>query len=82
MGGEVNIDLYRDDLYVDRLVSNTPSDGAYLWTPDATLISGPGYSVRVTSVTNPGLQDSSDAPFTLIDAQQLFASGFEVGSPP
>lgn len=82
LGGEVNIELYRDNLYVDTLVSNTPSDGSFLWTPSAALISGPGYSLRVTSVTNPGVQDSSDAAFTLSDAQLPFVNGFEVGNPP
>lgn len=82
LGGEVNIDLYRDDVYVDRLAANTPSDGAFLWTPGAALPSGNGYRVRVSSVTDPNLVDSSDAAFTLSDSPTLFADGFEAGSPP
>ena len=77
LGGEVNIELYRNNVYVGMIVSNTPSDGSYLWTPDAALNSGSGYSLRISSVTNPGVQDSSDAPFTLSEAQPLFANGFE-----
>jgi hypothetical protein len=77
LGGEVNIELYRNNVNVGMIVSNTPSDGSYLWTPDAALNSGSGYSLRISSVTNPGVQDSSDATFTLSDAQPLFANGFE-----
>ena len=82
LGGEVNIDLYRDNLLVDRLASNRPSNGAFPWTPGAELISSPGYRVRVTSVTNPDIQDSSDTPFTLIDAPGLFDDGFESSNSP
>jgi murein DD-endopeptidase MepM/ murein hydrolase activator NlpD len=37
LGGEVNIDLYRNNVFVARLASNTASDGSYTWTPDAAL---------------------------------------------
>jgi hypothetical protein len=77
IGGEVNIDLYRNGVYVSRLVSNTASDGVFLWIPDPALVAGPGYSVSVTSVTSPGLVDSSNATFTLSDADNLFYDGFE-----
>ncbi len=77
LGGEVNIDLYRNDVYVSTLASNSPSDGVFLWTPDSALATGPGYSVRVTSVTTPSLSDTSNTPFTLSAAPQLFSDGFE-----
>ena len=38
---------------------------------------GPGYRVRVTSVTAPSLADSSDATFTLSNDQYLFSDSFE-----
>ncbi len=75
LGGDVNIDLYRDNVYISTLASNTASDGVYLWTPGAALATGPGYSLRVTSVNSPGIYDSSNAPFTLSD--QLFTNGFD-----
>jgi hypothetical protein len=77
IGGEVNIDLYRNNVHVSRLASNTPSDGVNAWTPDAALLPGPGYSVRVTSVTTPSLFDASNATFTLSNNVQLFSSSFE-----
>lgn len=67
LGGEVNIALYRNGVYSATLASNTPSDGEYLWTPDSMLATGPGYSVRITSVISPTVFDASDAPFTLND---------------
>jgi murein DD-endopeptidase MepM/ murein hydrolase activator NlpD len=79
LGGDVNIDLYLNNVFLTTLASNTPSDGVYAWTPGAGLAPGPGYSIRVTSVTAPSLQDSSNASFTLSDT--IFANGFEASSP-
>lgn len=76
-GGDVNIDLYLNNVHVSTLASNTESDGAFTWTPDAGLVGGPGYSVRITSVTAPAVQDSSNATFSLSDPGQLFSDGFE-----
>lgn len=77
LGGEVNIDLYRNNVFVATLASNSPSDGVLLWTPDPALATGPGYSVRVTSVTTPSLNDSSNATFTLSNDLHLFSDSFE-----
>jgi len=74
-GGDVNIDLYRNNVFVARLASNTASDGAYAWAPAAGLAPGTGYSVRITSVIAPTLQDSSDAVFSLGDT--IYADGFD-----
>ncbi len=80
IGGDVNIDLYRNGVHVGRIASNSPSDGSYLWTPDATLAPGPGYSLRVTSVITPALNDSSDATFMLSTDLQVFANSFEASA--
>jgi murein DD-endopeptidase MepM/ murein hydrolase activator NlpD len=64
-GGDVNIALYHNGVYSATIASNTPSDGEYLWTPDLTLVPGPGYTIRVTSVINPAIYDVSNGPFTL-----------------
>ncbi len=77
IGGEVNIDLDRNDVAIARLASNAPSNGVFLWTPDAALTLGPGYRVRVSSVTAPSLADSSDASFTLSNDLYLFSDSFE-----
>jgi hypothetical protein len=63
----VNIALYHNGVYSAALAYNTPSDGEYQWLPDAALAPGPGYSIRITSVTGPAAFDDSDAPFSLAD---------------
>jgi murein DD-endopeptidase MepM/ murein hydrolase activator NlpD len=68
LGGQVNIALYRNGQYSATLAYNAPSNGQYLWAPDSTLPPGPGYTIRVTSVTGPAVYDASDAPFGLTDA--------------
>jgi hypothetical protein len=82
IGGDVNIDLFRNGVYVATLASNTPSDGDFTWTPGAAFVAGPGYSVRITSVVAPGVQDSSNASFELGNTLQLFANGFEAAPLP
>ena len=78
LGGEVNIALYHDGVYSATLASNTPSDGEYLWLPDAALPSGPGYAIRVTSVISPNVYDVSDAPFALADAPLIARDDFAI----
>ncbi len=65
LGGEVNITLYRNGVLLAPLATNAPSNGLYLWKPDASLPLGPGYTVRVASVANPAVYDASDTPFSL-----------------
>lgn len=67
LGGAVNIALYRNGVYSTTVVSNTPSDGEYLWTPGPTLLLSAGYKIRVISVINPAVYDESDGAFTLTE---------------
>jgi hypothetical protein len=55
---------------------NTPSNGAYLWTPGTALEPGTGYTIRVTSVINPNVYDTSDAPFNLTDGSLVAGDDF------
>lgn len=64
-GGAVNLGLSRDGVPVVTLASNVPSSGAFPWTPGPDLPPGPGYTLTVTSVSNPTVFDVSDAPFDL-----------------
>jgi hypothetical protein len=76
LGGQVNIALYRNGVYSATVVSNTASDGDYVWTPDPASPLGAGYAIRVTSVINPALYDESNAPFTLSEAYLLARDDF------
>jgi hypothetical protein len=76
LGGEVNIDLYHNSVFSATLANNTASDGEYLWTPDAALPIGSGYTIRVTSVISPNVYDASAAAFSLIDAPLIARDDF------
>ncbi|MDA0242029.1 MAG: peptidoglycan DD-metalloendopeptidase family protein [Chloroflexi bacterium] len=76
LGGEVNIALYHNGAYHTTLATNIPSDGEYVWVPEATLPLGAGYTIRVTSVFNPALYDESDAPFSLLPEAILVGDDF------
>jgi murein DD-endopeptidase MepM/ murein hydrolase activator NlpD len=78
LGGEVNIALYHNSVYSATLASNTASDGEYLWTPDAALPIGSGYTIRVTSVISPNVYAASDASFALIDAPLMARNDFAI----
>jgi len=80
IGGEVNIDLYRNNIHISTLATNSPSGGTFLWTPDQALAIGSGYSLRVTSVTTPSLSDTSNATFTLSNDLYLFSDSFEAAA--
>ena len=73
LGGDVNIALYHNGVFVTVIAYNTPSDGEYLWTPDPAQTPGPGYTLRVSSVSNPAVYDISDAPFGLVDGPAIIA---------
>lgn len=76
LGGEVNIALYHNGVFFATIASNEPSDGLYFWTPGASLEEGTGYSIRISSVTNPLIYDLSDASFSLQDAHLLARDDF------
>ncbi|MEI7770504.1 MAG: peptidoglycan DD-metalloendopeptidase family protein [Chloroflexales bacterium] len=68
-GGNVNITLYHDGVYVAMVADNTPNDGEYLWAPGLAMPPGGGYILRVSSVVNPAVYGESSAPFTLLPMQ-------------
>ena len=67
-GGDVNIALYRGGVYAAPIAYNTPGDGEYLWTPDASLEPATDYSIRVSGVLNPAVLDVSNTPFSIFDS--------------
>jgi hypothetical protein len=62
---DLTIALYYNDSFRVTIASSTPNDGVYEWVPGFSYTPGPGYSIRISSLTNPALTDQSDAPFTL-----------------
>jgi murein DD-endopeptidase MepM/ murein hydrolase activator NlpD len=72
-GGNVNIALYHNGAYSAAIAENTPSDGEYLWAPNPAQVTGPGYTIRVSSVINPAVYDQGDTTFTIDDGPGLVA---------
>jgi murein DD-endopeptidase MepM/ murein hydrolase activator NlpD len=66
VGGEVNIALYHNGVYLAPIAYNTPSDGVYMWSAGLGIPLGTGYTIRVSSVLNPAISDESNASFSLI----------------
>ena len=61
----VKIDLYKGITLQETIISSTANDGSYTWaTVNSTLTDGTDYKVRVSSTTDSGLYDESDA-FTI-----------------
>jgi hypothetical protein len=79
LGENVIIDLYKAGVYVSTISSNAPSTGAYQWLVGLSLVPGNDYTIRITSSTNAGLFDVSDAPFN-IDMPYIDASSLKVVS--
>lgn len=49
-----------------QLAGSTPNDGSYLWKIPSTYPIGPGMVIEITSISAPGITDSSDSSFTII----------------
>jgi hypothetical protein len=64
----VTIDLYKGGVFTKNLATNVVNAGATKWTIPFTLAPGSDYSIRISSVTNSVMVDSSDLPFSIVDA--------------
>ncbi len=64
--GNVRIELNRNypSSTWDTLFASTPNDGSELWQPSGTVSSTA--RIRVTSIANPTVADTSDANFTIV----------------
>ena len=63
----VVIDLYKGGVFLKTLATNA-NTGAYLWNISYTLSTGRDYSIKIGSSTNGAMSDTSDLPFSVIDA--------------
>jgi hypothetical protein len=67
------IGLYKGGTFLRSIVTNA-STSAYLWEIPLDLAVGSDYSIRISSATNGSLFDSSDLPFSIVDAPVINAS--------
>jgi hypothetical protein len=68
----VAIDLYKGGVFLKTLATNA-NTGAYRWSIGFNLLTGRDYSIAVRSTTTGALSDTSDLPFSLIDAPAINA---------
>jgi len=52
-------------------ITRTDNDGLYAWTP---TVAGDQYLIQITRDDNPGIQDVSDAPFTVMERSILLTA--------
>jgi uncharacterized protein (TIGR02145 family) len=62
----VRIELLKGGIFSTNITGNTPSNGSYNYSPPAGLTPGPDYSIRIVSVDNASVADTSDL-FTIIE---------------
>jgi hypothetical protein len=69
----VEIDLYKGGIMVQVIATNVPSTVSYQWLIGQSLTPGRDYSLKIKSTTNGTLFDTSDLPFSIIDAPAINA---------
>ena len=66
-GSDVEI-LLHNSAGTSTIAASTPNDGLFNWTVPSTQPLGSDYTVEVRSLSDPGITDSSDGPFSIADA--------------
>ncbi|MBA7613639.1 hypothetical protein ES703_20893 [subsurface metagenome] len=69
----VKIELYKGGIFQETIETSTENDGTYTWTVNTSLADGSDYRVRISSVSEPGIYDESDA-FT-IETKSITVTG-------
>ena len=64
VGGDVRIDL-QQGAQTFVLAASTANDGAFDWTVPQAQAAGANYTIKITSLTDAGITDSSNAVFTI-----------------
>jgi len=76
-GPEVRIGLHKGAVFLDWIVRRTANDGAYNWIVWTDLDAGDDYHIRVQSYTDAGVNDYSDAYFSITPLGLLCPNGGE-----
>jgi hypothetical protein len=63
--GNVEIQLFKSDVFHSSIITSTASDGSHTWNISSSLVQGSDYKIRISSVTDGNIFDFSDADFTL-----------------
>jgi uncharacterized cupredoxin-like copper-binding protein len=65
MGGNVKIELLKNDSFDSTVIASTPNDGSYDWSIPPGLTAAADYRIRITSVESPDKTDTSLSDFTI-----------------
>jgi len=77
----VKIELLKAGVVVGTVTSSTANDGSHMWPISATREVGPDYRIKITSTTNAGYTDTSDADFAIVASGPLPTATITVTSP-
>jgi hypothetical protein len=68
VGSNVKIEVLKAGTVVQTISSPTTNDGSFSgWTVPTGLTISTDYKIRITSISNPAITDSSDSTFTITD---------------
>ncbi|NJD53113.1 MAG: hypothetical protein FIB07_09635 [Candidatus Methanoperedens sp.] len=73
-GSYVKIELLKPGKPNQVIVSSTLNDGSHPWSIPAAQAPGSDYKVKITSTTNPAVNDTSDNNFTILTPSITVAS--------
>jgi hypothetical protein len=65
--GNVEIQLFKNDVFHSSITTSTPSDGEYTWNIPGTTPSGNDYRIKILSVDDGNVWDQSNNEFTIIN---------------
>ena len=65
VGADVRLDLYKGGAPVLAIAPATANDGAFDWTIPLAQAAGADYTIVISSISDPGVSDSSNADFTI-----------------
>lgn len=69
-GSTVKLDLLKGGLFQQTIAASTSvgsnGTGSFTWAIPATLLAGNDYTIKVTSTTNTGVNDTSNSPFSVV----------------
>jgi M6 family metalloprotease-like protein len=66
--GNVKLDLYKGEVLAETLAADLTNTGSFAWTVPSTLPIEEGFSLKISSLTNPvAAEDASDGTFGVSD---------------
>jgi parallel beta-helix repeat protein len=79
--GNVRIELLRNDTHFSTITDNTPNTGSSEWTIPANQPTGPGYRIRISSLAQPAITDTSNADFAIAPVSAKADPSTRLGPP-